>query len=44
VSRLFLKVDIGGAVLFPGDFYKPAPSAPHPDTLWELFARAQLEF
>jgi hypothetical protein len=39
-----LKLDAGGAVLFTGDFYKPAPNAPAPDILWEFFSRAQLEF
>lgn len=39
-----LKADLGGAVLFTGDFYKPAPDAPSPDVLWETFCRVQLEF
>lgn len=39
-----LTLDFGAAVLFTGDFYKPAPAAPSPDTLWEAFARLQLEF
>ena len=39
-----LKADLGAAVLFTGDFYKPAPGAPQPDTLWEVFSRVQLEF
>lgn len=39
-----LKADVGAAVLFTGDFYKPAPLAPSPDTLWEAFSRVQLEF
>ena len=39
-----LKADFGASVLFTGDFYRPAPLAPHPDTLWEAFTRLQLEF
>ncbi len=39
-----LKADFGASVLFTGDFYKPSPQAPHPDNLWEAFARLQLEF
>jgi len=39
-----LKADVGAAVLFTGDFYKPTPLAPGPDTLWEAFSRVQLEF
>lgn len=39
-----LKADLGAAVLFTGDFYKPAPDAPAPDLLWETFCRVQLEF
>ena len=39
-----LMTNFGAAVLFTGDFYKPAPTAPAPDTLWEAFCRVQLEF
>jgi len=39
-----LKADLGVAVLFTGDFYRPAPNAPEPNTLYEVFARVQLEF
>ncbi|MEX0818878.1 MAG: hypothetical protein WD070_04775, partial [Pirellulaceae bacterium] len=39
-----LKADLGAAVLFTGDFYKPSPASPSPDTLWEAFTRVQLEF
>lgn len=39
-----LKADLGAAVLFTGDFYKPSAIAPRPDTLYEAFARVQLEF
>jgi hypothetical protein len=39
-----LKFDFGVAVLFTGDFYKAAPTAPTPDTLYEVFGRLQLEF
>jgi hypothetical protein len=39
-----LTMDLGAAVLFTGDFYKPSPNAASPDTLWETFSRVQLEF
>jgi hypothetical protein len=39
-----LKADFGAAVLFTGDFYRSSPIAPEPNTLYELFARVQLEF
>jgi len=39
-----LKLDIGAAVLFTGDFYRPSPGATKEDTLWETFSRLQLEF
>lgn len=39
-----LKTDIGASVLFTGDFYKSYAAAPQSDTLWEAFARLQLEF
>lgn len=39
-----LTTDLGAAVLFTGNFYKPTAAAPAPDTLWEAFARVQLEF
>jgi len=39
-----LSLDFGAAALFTGDFYRKSPVAGHPDTLWELFARMQLEF
>ncbi len=39
-----LTADLGGAVLFTGDFYKNDAADPDPDTLWELFSRVQLEF
>jgi hypothetical protein len=39
-----LKLDVGAAVLFTGDFYKTSAIAPEPDDLWMFFARAQLEF
>ena len=39
-----LKLDIGGAWLFTGDFYRASPTAPSPDNLYEGFARFQLEF
>jgi hypothetical protein len=39
-----LKADMGAAVLFTGDFYKPSAGAPPPATLYEAFTRAQLEF
>lgn len=39
-----LVLDFGGAYLFTGDFYRAGPLAPRPDNLFELFARAQLEF
>jgi hypothetical protein len=39
-----LTVNFGGAFLFAGDFYKPSPTAPSPDNLFELFTRVQLEF
>ncbi|GMR22182.1 MAG: hypothetical protein BMS9Abin37_0514 [Acidobacteriota bacterium] len=37
-------VDLGGAYLWTGDFYKSAPGASAPDNLYELYARFQLEF
>jgi hypothetical protein len=39
-----LALDVGGAWLFTGGFYKETPAGPPPDDLWELFARLQLEF
>ena len=39
-----LKLDIGAAVLFTGDFYRATPTAANPDNLYEGFARFQLEF
>lgn len=39
-----LKADMGAAVLFTGDFYKPSTGAPPPATLYEAFTRVQLEF
>jgi hypothetical protein len=39
-----LKADMGAAVLFTGDFYKPSTAAPSPATLYEAFSRLQLEF
>ena len=39
-----LKADMGAAVLFTGDFYKPSAGAPPPATLYEAFTRVQLEF
>ena len=39
-----LKADLGAAVLFTGDFYKPSAGAPPPATLYEAFTRVQLEF
>ncbi|WP_020470221.1 hypothetical protein [Zavarzinella formosa] len=39
-----LKLDTGSAVLFTGDYYRPAPGAAKANTLWEAFARLQLEF
>jgi hypothetical protein len=39
-----LKADVGVAVLFTGDFYRPSPVAPEPNTLYQVFARVQLEF
>jgi hypothetical protein len=39
-----LTLDIGAAVLLTGDFYRPSPTAPSPDNLYECFARLQLEF
>lgn len=39
-----LTVDFGAAVLFTGNFYKPAANPGHPNTLWEVFSRVQLEF
>jgi len=39
-----LVADFGAAVLFTGDFYRTAPSAPRPNDLWEAFTRVQLEF
>lgn len=39
-----LKLDAGAAVLFTGDFYRPAPGAAKQDVLWETFGRLQLEF
>jgi hypothetical protein len=39
-----LKADLGAAVLFTGDFYKPSATAPPPATLYEAFTRVQLEF
>ena len=39
-----LKLDTGAAVLFTGDFYRPAPNVAKADTIWETFARLQLEF
>ncbi|WP_149112623.1 alginate export family protein [Limnoglobus roseus] len=39
-----MKLDTGSAVLFTGDFYRPAPNAAKEATLWEVFGRLQLEF
>jgi hypothetical protein len=39
-----LKLDVGTAYLFTGDFYQDGPLAPSPHGLWELFSRLQLEF
>lgn len=39
-----LKLDTGAAVLFTGDFYRPAPGAAKEPVLWEAFSRLQLEF
>lgn len=39
-----LKADFGASVLFTGDFYQASPLGPPPDTLYEAFARVQLEF
>ena len=39
-----LKLDTGVAVMFTGDFYRPAPGADKQDTLYEVFTRLQLEF
>lgn len=39
-----LKADFGVGVFFPGDFYRPSAEADRPDTLYEAFARVQLEF
>jgi hypothetical protein len=39
-----LKADMGAAVLFTGDFYKPSAGAPPPAKLYEAFTRVQLEF
>jgi len=39
-----LKADLGAATLLTGDFYKPTAASPTPNTLYEAFARVQLEF
>jgi hypothetical protein len=39
-----LKLDTGSAVLFTGDFYRPAPGVAKANTVWEVFGRLQLEF
>lgn len=39
-----LKADPGAAVLFTGDYYRITPAASPPATLYEAFARVQLEF
>lgn len=39
-----LKLDVGTAYLFTGDFYKAGPDAESPHDLWEVFSRLQLEF
>jgi hypothetical protein len=39
-----LKLDLGAAYLFTGDFYKAGPGATAPTNLWELFSRIQLQF
>jgi hypothetical protein len=39
-----LKADMGAAVLFAGDFYKPSAGASQPATVYEAFTRLQLEF
>ena len=38
-----LNLNVGGAYLFTGDFYR-VPGAGNPDALYELFTRLQLEF
>lgn len=39
-----MKLDTGTAVLFTGDYYRPAPGADKVPTLYEVFGRLQLEF
>jgi hypothetical protein len=39
-----LKLDVGAAMLFTGNFYAASPTGPTPEKLYECFARLQLEF